>query len=96
MASESVVPDREILTRLAEGLKLAGIPLDRPAAALTHEISLDQDLGVDSFQLMQVARHLERAYAFRFSIADWVLEEEERDGPAYTIGSLLAFIRRSL
>lgn len=83
----------EILDRLAEALAAENIPTH---GALTPETSLDDDLGLDSFQLMKVARHLERAYAFKFSIADWVLEEEESGTPTYTVGALAAFISRSL
>jgi acyl carrier protein len=54
--------------------------------------SLSDDLGLDSFQLMQVARQLETTYQFRFSLADWALAEEEREEPPYRIASLLAFV----
>jgi acyl carrier protein len=84
--------DDTILACLADALEVAGIEgiaIDR----LTPGVSLDVDLGVDSFQLMQVARHLEKAYAFKFSLADWAFEEEEREPPAYTVGSLLAFVK---
>ena len=82
-----------LLARLSEALEAEQIPVDGPLSAAT---SLDDDLGLDSFQLMKVARHLERAYDFRFSIADWVLEEEETGTPTYTVGALIAFIARAL
>jgi acyl carrier protein len=83
----------EILARLTEALAAENIPVD---GDLTPETSLDDDLGLDSFQLMKVARHLERAYEFKFSIADWVLEEEESGAPTYTVGALVNFVSRSL
>jgi acyl carrier protein len=79
-----------VLACLAAGLQEAGIELD--GRALTPELSLDHDLGVDSFQLMQVARHLETAYAFKFAVADWVLREEEQELPSYKVGGLVDFI----
>jgi acyl carrier protein len=83
-----------ILECLTEALQLVGIDVSEWPDGLTPEVSLDGDLGVDSFQLMQVARHLEKAYGFRFSLADWVLSEEESDNPTYTVGSLIAFVHR--
>lgn len=83
-----------ILACLTEALQLVGIDVSEWPDGLTPEVSLDADLGVDSFQLMQVARHLEKAYGFKFSLADWVLTEEESDTPTYTVGSLVAFVRR--
>lgn len=80
----------EVLACLADGLREAGIELD--GRELAPELSLDHDLGVDSFQLMQVARHLETAYAFKFAVADWVLREEEQDVPSYKVGGLVDFI----
>lgn len=83
-----------ILACLTEALQLVSIDVSEWPDGLTPEVSLDGDLGVDSFQLMQVARHLERAYGFKFSLADWVLTEEESDNPTYTVGSLVAFVHR--
>ncbi|MBC7544101.1 MAG: acyl carrier protein [Candidatus Sericytochromatia bacterium] len=77
-----------IVTCLTKALQ----PLGLAAEAMRPELSLSDDLGLDSFQMMQVARQLETAYAFRFSLADWALAEEDRDDQAYTIGSLKAFI----
>lgn len=73
---------------LGDALAEAGVAVD----ALTPELSLDEDLGLDSFQLMKLARHLEKAYDFRFSLADWVLAEEQKDVHAFRLGSLVAFV----
>jgi acyl carrier protein len=81
-----------ILACLTEAREAVGIDVDGLPDGLTAEVSLDGDLGVDSFQLMQVARHLEKAYAYAFSLADWVLAEEESDQPTYTVGRLIAFV----
>lgn len=85
-----------ILACLSEALQGVGIDVSEWPDGLTPEVSLDGDLGVDSFQLMQVARHLEKAYGYRFSLADWVLTEEESDQPTYTVGALVAFVRTHL
>lgn len=96
--AETLPPASEaaILAILGDALSAEQIDPAGWEAGLTPALSLDEDLGLDSFQLMKVARHLEKAYAFRFSIADWALEEEEHDGVAYTIGSLIAFIQRHM
>ena len=73
-------------------LQVALEPFGLAADSVKPALSLSDDLGLDSFQMMQVARHLETAYAFRFSLADWALAEEDRDDQAYTIASLMAFI----
>lgn len=86
--------DRAFLACLVEALTASGVDLSGIELGPAH--SLDGDLGVDSFQLMQVARHLEKAYDFRFSVADWVLEEDARDEPAYTVGALMAFAETQL
>lgn len=80
--------DREaVIARLAQALAEAGVTVD--VAQLTPEASLDEDLGVDSFQLMQLARHIEAAYEFRFSLADWVLAQEDGD---LRVGSLVDYV----
>jgi acyl carrier protein len=81
-----------ILACLTEALESVGIDVGAWPDGLTSEVSLDGDLGVDSFQLMQVARHLEKAYGYAFSLADWVLTEEESENPTYTVGRLIAFV----
>lgn len=88
--------EQDILACLTEALHVVGVDVSEWPDGLTPEVSLDGDLGVDSFQLMQVARHLEKAYAYRFSLADWVLTEEESDQPTYTVGALVAFVRTQL
>ena len=94
--TERIVPgvsEEAVLAVLTEALEAVGIDVSAWPDGLTGSVSLDQDLGVDSFQLMQVARHLEKAYDYRFSVADWVLTEEESDQPTYTVGALVAFVR---
>jgi acyl carrier protein len=88
--------EADILACLSEALQGVGIDVSEWPDGLTPEVSLDGDLGVDSFQLMQVARHLEKTYGYRFSLADWVLTEEESDQPTYTVGALVAFVRTHL
>jgi acyl carrier protein len=80
----------DVLDCLADALRSAGVTLTPPT--LQEDQSLDRDMGVDSFQLMQVARHLEKSFNYRFSVADWVLAEEERDVPTYRVGGLVDFV----
>jgi acyl carrier protein len=77
-----------VMACLAVALGQIGLPAD----VVDPEASLSDDLGLDSFQLMQVARHLETTYQFRFSLADWALGEEEREDQPYRIASLLDFV----
>ena len=86
--------EAELLTALTEALGAAGIDLG--GRALTMATTLDQDVGLDSFQLMQVARHLERRYGFAFSVADWVLNQDAADAPDWTTGSLVRFMAAAL
>jgi acyl carrier protein len=77
-----------VMACLAVALTQIGLPADE----IEPDASLADDLGLDSFQLMQVARHMETAYQFRFSLADWALAEEEGEDSPYLISSLLAFV----
>lgn len=79
-----------LLQALAEALAAAGIDLG--GQPLRLETTLDGDVGLDSFQLMQVARHLERRYGFAFSVADWVLVQDAAEPPDWTAGSLVRFM----
>jgi acyl carrier protein len=86
-----VASSREaVLACLAEALSGAGV--SNAGLPLTDDMSLDGDMGVDSFQLMQVARHLEKTYSYRFSVADWVLAEEASENPSYRVGGLVDFV----
>ncbi len=62
---------------------------------LGDAVALDGDLGVDSYHLTEVARHLEEAHALRFTLVDWVLEAGESEA-GYTIGSLLDYLEAQL
>ena len=64
---------RHVLDALAE----AGIESGALPEGPTPELSLAEDLGVDACQLRKRARYLEKACDFRFSIADWVMAEEQ-------------------
>lgn len=86
----------EIRAQLMAALQAAGVDTSRWPDGLRPELSLDQDMGVDSFQLMHVARHLEKAYGYAFSVADWVLAEEEGDEPRFTVASLVGFVQAAL
>ena len=86
--------DDELLAALADALAAAKIDLG--GLALRMETTLDGDVGLDSFQLMQVARHLERRYDFAFSVADWVLTQDAAEAPDWTAGCLVRFMRQAL
>lgn len=89
--------DDTLLSRLRSALAEAGIPEDA-ASGVGLATSLSSDLGLDSFQLTEVARALEADFSDRLVLLDWILEEEaaEDDGPAYRVSRLFDFIRRAL
>jgi acyl carrier protein len=84
-----------LMRLLTEALVSAGV---RPEelAGLSLTTSLQADLGVDSYQLTNVARYLEEAFDLRFTLVDWVLDEADRDEHAYTVASLFHFMRAQL
>jgi hypothetical protein len=86
--------DAELLAALADALGAAGI--DLAGRTLAMATTLDGDVGLDSFQLMQVARHLERRYGYAFSVADWVLGQDAADAPDWTAGALVRFMADAL
>lgn len=72
---------------------LQEVGLEIAPADLIPELSLQADLGCDSFQLMRVSRTLEEAFDLTFTLVDWYLYESERtQGPAFTVGSLMAYV----
>lgn len=92
---EQLVVDREAVRNCLEAaLREAELLTEGQSAG--DELSLDDDLGVDSFHLMQIGRHLERAFDYRFSVADWVLAQQDVDLPEFRVGGLLDFIQREL
>ena len=89
------MPDRREALRGQLREALAAVGLDLPLDLLGDAVSLDVDLGVDSYHLTEVARHLEEAHALRFTLVDWVLEAG--DGEAgYAVGSLLDYLEAQL
>lgn len=85
-----------VLAELESALVAAGLDASLWPEGLRPGLSLDQDMGVDSFQLMQIARHLEKAYGYAFTVSDWVLAEEDVEEPRFTIASLVAFVTAAL
>ena len=61
-------------------------------ADLTDAVTLDGDLGLDSYRLTEVARTLEEAHGLAFTLVDWVVDQGETDD-GYTVGSLLAYMQ---
>lgn len=83
-----------LLHELGLGLADAGVPSPEGGLVLAHR--LDRDLGLDSMQLMRVARRLEALHGYRFSVADWVAEQDEAEQPDWTVGALVAWIQSQL
>ena len=79
---------------LEEAMRRADVDLADHPLGIAPELSLNSDLELDSLQLMEIARHLESSYAFRFSLQDWLLTEEESGQPVYTVESLARFVQK--
>ncbi|MNS31382.1 hypothetical protein D3C72_634370 [compost metagenome] len=87
--------DATLMRLLVEGLLAAGLKPEE-TEGLNLATSLQADLGVDSYQLTNVARYLEEAFSLRFTLVDWVLDEADREEDAYTVTSLFQFMRAQL
>lgn len=53
------------------------------------EHSLIDDLGLDSLDLMQLGRRVQRAAGVPFLLETWSAEEQLKPGPQHTLRSLL-------
>ncbi len=62
---------------------------------LGDAVTLDGDLGVDSYHLTEVARTLEELHGLAFTLVDWVVDQGETDA-GYTVGSLLDYMQEHL
>ena len=85
---------KEILALLQEVLLDAGI--DLPPEELSPETSLTMDLGIDSFHLVEIATRVELAFDSRFTLVDWVVDQQDAPDPAFTLASLVVFIQAQL
>ena len=85
---------KEILALLQEVLVDAGI--DLPPEELSPETSLTMDLGIDSFHLVEIATRVEVAFDSRFTLVDWVVDQQDVPDPAFTLASLIVFIQARL
>ncbi len=54
--------------------------------------SLVDDLGLDSLDVLQLLRKLQRATGKELVIEDWADEEMEKSGATFTIASLLELL----
>jgi acyl carrier protein len=81
-----------ILALLAAALEEQGVP----PTELRGDVSLRDDLGLDSFQLTRLARQLEEAYDLKFTLVDWILDEEDREDERYTVDSLVTYVQGRL
>jgi acyl carrier protein len=70
---------------------LAQVNVAVALAELSDAVTLDGDLGVDSYHLTEVARALEEAHGLAFTLVDWVVDQGETDA-GYTVGSLLDYM----
>jgi acyl carrier protein len=84
----------EILSLLQEVLLDAGV--DLPPDDLKPETSLTMDLGIDSFHLVEIATRVEVAFESRFTLVDWVVDQQDAPDPAFTLASLIVFIQANL
>jgi|GEM_PF-2584167 len=84
----------EILALLHEVLLDAGV--DLPTETLNPETSLTMDLGIDSFHLVEISTRVEGAFDNRFSLVDWVVDQQDVPDPAFTLASLIVFIQARL
>ena len=91
---DATMPTTEILALLQEVLLNAGV--DLPPETLTPETSLTMDLGIDSFHLVEIATRVEKAFDDRFSLVDWVVDQQDVPDPAFTLASLIVFIQDRL
>ena len=87
-------PAREATRELLQAA-LAAVGLAVALADLTDGLALDLDLGVDSYRLTEVARHIEEAHALRFTLVDWVVDAGDSEA-GYTVGSLLDYVTAQL
>lgn len=59
---------------------------------LLSETSLTDDLSFDSLMMVELCMALEERLGLPGSALEvWLNEQEERDGPRFTMGALLAF-----
>jgi acyl carrier protein len=82
------------LTEVAAGVRAALVSIDHRLKHrdLTDEISLDEDLGMDSLRYVDLTFALEDAFCIdELPIQNWIDSERERPTPRYTIGSLIRF-----
>ena len=86
--------DREAL-RAQVHAALLKANVEVPLADLGDAVTLDGDLGVDSYHLTEVARSLEEAHALAFTLVDWVVDQGESEA-GYTVGSLLDYMQSQL
>ncbi|MNT63103.1 hypothetical protein D3C72_2008850 [compost metagenome] len=54
------------------------------------------DLGIDSFHLVEIATRVEGAFDSRFTLVDWVVDQQDAPDPAFTLASLVVFIQEQL
>jgi acyl carrier protein len=54
------------------------------------------DLGIDSFHLVEIATRVEVAFDNRFTLVDWVVDQQDVPDPAFTLASLIVFIQAQL
>ena len=53
-------------------------------------------MGLDSIRMVEMGVRLEEMFGDKVVLDDWIDQEAGRAGEGYTVGSLIAFIERSL
>lgn len=82
----------EILERVS-GIMVETNP-ELGLASVAPEATLGT-LGLDSIKLVELGVRLEQAFGDEVVLDDWVDQEKAREGDAFTVGSLVAFIARA-
>ena len=83
----------EILDRVRE-LAVATRP-DLKASDVTDTATFGT-MGLDSIRMVEMGVRLEEMFGDKVVLDDWIDQEAGRAGEGYTVGSLIAFIERSL
>ena len=65
-------------------------------APITMETSFNQDLELESIELVALAEKLSAAYGDKVSFATWIADKELSEILALSVGDVVAYIERCL
>ena len=83
----------EILARIRD-LAIATSP-DLKASDVTETATFGT-MGLDSIRMVELGVRLEETFGSDVVLDDWIDQEVASEGESYTVGSLVAFIEKSL